>query len=901
MQPPPDSAGDTAAAKRRLWSRAKDVFDAIADLSAGERAGRISAACGGDDELRRAVESLLRSHDALPDTVEDHLATGIGDAIGRLWPEIAPGRRFGTFAVVEEIGRGGMGVVYLADRVDAVVTQRVALKIVAHAALDADASGRLAAERRLLATLEHPNIARLIDAGEDASGVPYFAMEYVSGLPITTYCDRNSLSLAERLRLFRQVCSAVQYAHANLIVHCDLKAGNILVTESGLPKLLDFGIATSLDASLSQNGQERSASIGARFLSPHAAAPEQFLDQPRSIATDVYALGVLLCELTGGGRPFESEGADAGEIQRRVLSDPPRLPSVIATATAAAQRGAASLPALRAILRGDIDAIADKALRKRPRDRYASVAELDADIARHLERRPVGVRRHERGYRVRTFVRRNALPVLLGIALAALLVGFSIVTVLQNRQLAFERDEAQAREREALFEQQRAQQVADFLIGLFQSTSPEQARAPDVSARDLLARGRKQLDTRLREQPALRAALLATISDAYLALDDLDSAQPLADEAARLRDEMHPPAPALQAASLRQLAQLANQRGRHADALALADRALALADRVSAGDRAAILAVKAVALEGIGKPGDAVVLWREALAIETREYGEDDIRRLRTGTRLTYALRAAGMVDEAERLLADNLQRERRVYAADDPILGDTLLDLAILSRNKGERAKAQPLAREALDIFRRVYGETSSRTAAAINTIGTIAQGEGDYASAQASFEQALSIKRSLYGDVSPQVASAEYNVGLFLLLRRHDAVNAEAHLRIANDVASKILPAGNLNLANYRLGLGSALRELGRYSDAESVLRLALSTFETINAPRGIDIAITRGELACIARARSPNGDADAQLDAALATLDRQARDNPQAQRLRDCPRAAATPGRAAAPVIR
>lgn len=872
-------------AQTALWVRARALFDVCLDLQPAARASAIETHCVDDAALRAAVQSLLRSHDALPHTADDRVALGIQRGLDQLWPEAKPGQRFGAFRIIEEVARGGMGIVYLAERADGTVTQRVALKVVGRASLGPDASLRLAHERRLLATLEHPSIARLIDAGEDETGTPYFAMEYVRGLPITTYCDRHALPLPARLRLFGQVCAAVQHAHANLVIHCDLKPGNILVSDDGLPKLLDFGIATTLDAGHARNGEAGSASVAGQFLSPYAAAPEQFLDQPRSVATDVYALGALLCEMTCGGRPFDGADGNSEAVSRRVLHEPPRMPSRLATPQAATLRGGLRLPALRTKLRGDIDAIVEKALRKAPEERYASVDNLQAGVLRHLNGRPIIVRGLERGYRLRKFLTRHALASMLVASLASLLGGFIATTLVKNRQLAQERDQAQAREREATFEQQRAQQISDFLVGLFQSTSPEKAGGRDVSARELLTRGRQQLDQRLSDQPELRATLLATISDTYLALDDLDNAEQLAQAAAQLRSQLVPASPVQQAGSLRQLANLANQRGHHAEALQLSERALTLLQPSSDDERASVLAARAGALEGLGQPKEAVAAWREALAIQTRSYGEDDARRLRTARKLAYALRSSGFVDEAERVLVDNLQRERRTLGAGDPALGDTLIDLAILARNKRELDHAQQLASEARELFERVYGNDSSRTAAAVNTLATIAQMHGDYAVAKDLFEQALSTKRSLYGNDSPQVASAEYNVGLLWLLRLHGPLQAESHLRTACEIGGRILPAGNINLANYRLGLGSALRDLHRHADAQTVLRQALQTFEAIHASRGVDIALARGELACTELARRRTDIATAQLDESLQVLERFAPAESQTQRLRDC----------------
>jgi serine/threonine-protein kinase len=653
------------------------------------------------------------------------------------------------------------------------------------------------------------------------------------------------------------------------------------VSDSGLPKLLDFGIATTLDLG---RGDAPSSTTDSVFLSPQTAAPEQFLGLPRSVATDVYALGVLLCELMAGARPFESAAMAAARTAPRD-NHRPRLPSQAATAAAAQLRGGLQLPALRRKLRGDIDAIAAKALDASPQQRYASVDHLDADLLRHLESRPVHVRRGERGYRLGRFLRRNALPVLLSAALAMLLAGFGVTAVVQNRRLAGERDLAQARAREALFEQTRAQQITDFMIGLFQSATPEQARGHEPTARELLARGREQLEARPQLQADLRAALLATISDAHLALDDLDGAEKTAREAAQLRDDAQPAVPGQQAASLRQLAHIANQRGHPVDALALVQRAHALGVAAGAEDRAALLAVEAAALEGLGRPKEAVGLWRDVLAAETAAYGEDDVRTLRTAMRLAHVLRTLGLADEAERILQENLPREQRSFSRNDPALGETLQDLAIFARNRGELTRAQPLASQALEIYRTVYGDSASQTAAAMNTLATIAQANNDFDQARSLFEQALTIKRAVYGSDSAQVASAQYNLGLLLLLRLHLPAQAAEHLQEAGDIGARALPADHTNLANYRLALGSSLRELGRLDEAERVLRRALLVFQANAAPHGVDVALSRGELACVALARKANPDAERDLDAALGLLDQQAQGDPQALRLHAC----------------
>jgi len=867
----------------RNWQRARSLFDACADLGSSQRADLL-AAQAGDAELLAMVEALLRSHDALTGTRGDRIGHGVRAGLGELLEEAKPGQRFGAFRIVRELARGGMGVVYLAERDDETVAQRVALKLVGGAHAGSAASARLSREYRLLAALEHPYIARLIDAGNGESGIAYFAMEYVQGRPITRYCDERAMPFSDRLRLFVQVCSAVQYAHANLIVHRDLKAANILIREDGLPKLLDFGIATTLalpDEGGADDGP--TARERERFLSLHCAAPEQFGDGPVGIAADVYALGVLLCDLTAGAHPLPVAGLDAVHAGDRVLRDPPLAPSRVLDVTMAHLRGGLAPAALRRRLTGDIDAIVARCLAKRPQDRYASVALLAEDVERHLQHRPLAIRSAERGYRVRRFVQRNSLSVALALLLGVLLAGFAAFGVSSNRRLARERDEASLQERQARFQQARAQQVTDFLLGLFRASTPEQRRGRDIGARELLDRGRARLAADTQLQPDLRASMLAALSDVYLALDDLDGAERMAQEASALR--MREADDAARFDSLRQLARIDNKRGRSASALERARQALALAGGHGAADRADVLGIEALAIEGTGKPKDATALWREALALQTAAFGPDDARTLRTTMDLAANLGVIGEGEEAEHLLTENLPRVRHDTAPDDPFLGETLRDLARLARRKKDYPRAETLADEALAAYRRIYGDDSSQAAAAMNTAAINAQANGHADKARALMEKVLSTQRTVFGADSLQAATAHYNLGLLLQLHANDPDAAVSHLRAAADLATRLLPAGHVSLATYRLALGSSLREQGRHGEAATVLRQALATFDVANAPRGVDKALARGELACNAQPWKDGDGMRRQFDEALAVLSRQAPDDPQALRVRSC----------------
>lgn len=859
------------------WRRARAVFDACAHLPAAERARRIASDCEGDAALRLLVEALLRSSDLLGETRDDRLARGIAAGIERVATIAEPGERVGAFRIVRELARGGMGVVYLAERDDGTVAQRVALKFVGHAQLGPDAALHLAREYRLLAALEHPAIARLIDAGTREDGSAWFAMEYVEGRPLTRHCDELALPLRARLALFLQVCAAVQYAHAHLIVHRDLKAANILVRADGLPKLLDFGIATSLG--------EQPAPGTTGFLSPQVAAPEQFHGSDAGVATDVYALGVLLCELVAGRRPIEFDGLAPDEAMRRVAEAPPRLPSEAADDEGANRRGLADARALRRRLEGDLDAIAARCLEKDPQRRYASVAALADDVARHLERRPLAARAGERGHRARRFLQRNALAVALGALVLALVVGFGVFSALAAKELARQRDTALQREREAKFQQSRAQSVSDFLVGLFKATTPEQRRGHDITVRTLLERGRADLDRNLKEQPDLRASMLAALSDVYFALDDLDGAEKLANEALALREHAATTEPASLRDSLVQMARLDNLRGRRTEALDLIRRARELPLEQDALQRAELLSAEAEAREGLGNAKEAVPLFDQAFMLEKGALGIDNIRVLRSGVRYSQTLDFIGRQADAERLRTELLPHLRRNLADDDPALAETLRDVAMALRNREDYAAAEPVADEALAAYVRIYGEAGSQTASAMNTVATIAQATGHVDKARRLMERALAIRIGVFGADSTQVASAEYNLGLLLQLRTSDARGALDHLLAAERIGVKVYPDTHGTLTNIRLALGSTLRELGCNAAAEDRLREALVAIDIVAAPRGVDRAIARGELACSALLRGPDDAARRELDAALALIGERDPTNPQGLRLRHC----------------
>jgi non-specific serine/threonine protein kinase/serine/threonine-protein kinase len=475
------------------WGRVKDVLAGVLERAAADRAAFLDSACGEDTALRREVESLLEAHAAAEASAFIESPTGPLRALASL-----EGHIVGPYRVLGEIGRGGMGAVYRAVRADDQYEKQVALKIVGQH--DPDLVRRFLAERQILANLDHPGIARLIDGGATEDGLPWLAMEFVEGRPITEYVRTRRLPLRERLALFREVCAAVHYAHQNLVVHRDLKPSNILVTPAGAPRLLDFGIAKLLSA---EEGAARTTLTMARAMTPEYASPEQVRGQPITTASDVYSLGVLLCEVLTGRLPYELSGREPLEVAAAVTGSPPRAPSTLAL-------GEAGGVAPRE-LQGDLDTIVLMALRKEPERRYRSADQLSEDLRRYLERRPVIARPDTLRYRTGKFVRRNRALVATALVLGLSLVGALAVAVGQARQARRERARAEQR-----FEDMRQlahsflYEVHDAIMELPGSTAARQL---------LVNRGLEYLDRLSRDGGT--PALQRDIANAYIRVGDL--------------------------------------------------------------------------------------------------------------------------------------------------------------------------------------------------------------------------------------------------------------------------------------------------------------------------------------------------------------------------------------------
>jgi len=435
------------------WKEVEAVFEEALETSRAERPAFCQRTCGDDKELRQEVESLLESHDQAGTFLDQEIQFVPGDLVEESASTLRLGEVVDRYRIIREIGRGGMGAVYLAERADAEYEKQVAIKLIKRG-MDTDSVLRhFRNERQILAGFDHFNVARLFDGGTTESGLPYFVMEYVDGLPIDEYCYKYARSISERLKLFREACAAVSYAHRHLVIHRDIKRTNILVTADAVPKLLDFGIAKILQQG--DGAQPPATMTGLRLMTPECASPEQIRGEPVTTASDVYSLGVVLYELLTGSSPYRFTSRALRDVERAITEQEPTRPS-----TAAPESNRKSEIANRKFLRGDLDNIVLMALRKEPDRRYQSVEQFSEDIRRHLEARPVLARKDTIGYRAAKFIRRNKAVVAAASLLFVSLLGGIITTSWEAHRARVQ--EAAARTQEAVAKAEKARAERRF-------------------------------------------------------------------------------------------------------------------------------------------------------------------------------------------------------------------------------------------------------------------------------------------------------------------------------------------------------------------------------------------------------------------------------------------------------
>lgn len=814
------------------WRRIEHVLDTVLEHDSQEWPEVVARACGADEALRRSVEDLLSRYASAQRFLMKPPAAAAAALLSEQHTLDASdrfeGRRIGAYRLVREIGGGGMARVFLAERADGQFRQEVALKLL-RPGLDADIEQRrFLAERQILASLHHPNIARLLDGGLTDEGLPYLALEYIEGQPIDAYCDEQKLPVRDRLELFLGVTEATQYAHRNLIVHRDLKPSNILVTSDGEVKLLDFGIAKLLGT----DGQQLPVATtrpGRRWMTPQYASPEQIRGDPVTTATDVYQLGVLLYQLLCGRLPFELEGSRIHDFERTVLQNEPRAPSTTLPRRRknngegeALSANQASLERhtrpnqLRKILRGDLDAIALKALRSEPDQRYASVHELADDIRRYLSGHAVLARGQARTYRISRFARRHRWALAAASAFLVLLSAYAATVTAQASRIRRALDQV-------TIEAHKAEQVTEFMLGLFEANDPAEARGDTITARELLDRGVAR--TRwLDGQPVLQAQMLDLVGRIRTDLGAYAQAEPVLEQALATRrrtlGSQHPDV----AESLHHLANLAHLSGDHPRAVSLHREALVVR-RESFGDGhpktlESLFALATATHEGGDYAAGKTLLeeWIAAQSSRPAEMSADYADQLEAlGTLLTYSADPDDL-DRAEPLLQRALAIRKSIYGPTHPQVAISLDDLGTLLARKGDPKTAEQLIRESLEIRRAIYPADHREIAQGLIGLYASLEDLGRLDEAADVLREALSIQLTR-GKDHPDAVNMKRMLGR-VLTKNGEYEEAESLLRDAVREHAELFGEDHSLTVRARFYLGDALRAQGAFDEAEPLL---------------------------------------------------------------------------------
>ncbi|MCX6928624.1 MAG: tetratricopeptide repeat protein [Verrucomicrobia bacterium] len=783
------------------------VFNAAVELPAAERAAYLDKACAVDTTLRQQVEALLRAHDQAEGFMEAP-AGGLDDqrtASGSIPLTEKPGDRIGRYKLLQQIGEGGCGVVYMAEQEEP-VRRRVALKVLKLGMDTKQVIARFEAERQALALMDHPNIAKVLDAGATETGRPYFVMELVRGIKITDFCEEKGLSIQERLRLFIQVCQAIQHAHQKGVIHRDIKPSNILVTVNdsdapGCPKVIDFGIAKATQGRLTD--QTLFTAFQQFIGTPAYMSPEQAVMTSLDIDTrsDIYSLGVLLYELLTGCTPFDQRellAAGLDEMRRTIREKEPLKPSTRLTqelaaagvrsphserevrdpkseeAVGASSRRLLQIKQLVHVLRGDLDWIVMKCLEKDRTRRYETANGLTMDLRRHLNSEPVLARPPSRLYRVQKLVRRNKLIfAAIAAVLTALLLGLAVSTFLLLQQ--------RSAQRTARSELQKSLQVTTFLQGMLEDVSPEVNQGRETKVRDILDRAVNRSSIELTNQPEIHSLLLSTIAGVYDKLGDFEKAETLCREALRQQESAAGPEHESIGELLDHLGFVQTQRGDLTGAATSLRRAVGITKKHSLQRSPALVDALANLANLQSQSGDlsgAERTLQEALDVTSR-VPEAKGREVLLRSHLGRALWARGDLAVAENSLRETLELAAGVLPADHPLVATTLGSLGLAQWERGELDAAEKSLRDSLDRRLRILGNAPHpEVANSLNNLALVLRDRGRLVEAEKLQHQALDFMMQTVGPLHPDTGHSRGN--LADILRRRGALNPDQALQL-------------------------------------------------------------------------------------------------------------------------
>lgn len=829
-----EANGPSDSARAARWRRVREVFARVLEEEPAHTRDFLMDLCSGDSSLASEVEWLLGHHRA----AGSFLQLSVGDPL----VELEVPETLGAYRIVREIGEGGMGRVFEAERSDGSFQKLVAVKVLRSNLASREAELRFQAERQILADLEHPNIARLIDGGATESGRPYLVMELVEGVAVDRYAADVARSTTAILRLFRKICAAVHYAHQRLVIHRDIKPTNILVTADGEPKLLDFGIARLLR---SEYGAGLPETRGPGPMTPEYASPEQLRGRSITIASDVYSLGVLLYELMAGRRPYEIGSSSPATVAERLESEAVPPPSVAA---------AGRLPRDRA---SDLDRIVMRCLHPDPDQRYDSTEQLSADLQRYLDCRPVMAQGDGFPYRVRRFIRRNRWPVGAAAVVFALLVTLIFVLGAQRHRL--------------LGQMRQTAAVTEFVLELFDESDPLNTLGENPTARQILARGRDRIEERLDDQPEIKAALLATLGRIHVELSQNVEARALLEEAVELRRSALGPDHAETATALGFLGRAKQDMGEYDEAASHFQEAIEIHRRLGnaegLNDTQARLANL---LLWTGRFEEARDLLRSVVADLRRRPDTDPGFLARVVLDLGVVLRELGDFDDARASIEQASELARIELGEEHPQTVLAIGELASLDYYLGKYASAESSYRLAIQGWRRLYGDDSLNVAGGLNGLGNALRDQGRLEEALEVLAESAAILDRLYPerdhpiliDVLNNTGIVHADMGLPEEAEKTYRAALEMIDRMGGPETERISTLSNLSLI---------LTERGDFDGAREIGQQALEMGRSHLPPGHPRLAILMNNLALAEMKAGRLDEAAAGFAAALDIVDR------------------------------
>lgn len=794
-------------------NKIRELFDKASNLNAVEREVFLNQECANELELKKEILSLLDSLENTKDFLEEALTIVEQNKNNFTDPYID--KQIGNYLIDGEAGVGGMGIVYTGRRNDKEFEQKVAIKILKHGITSEYLLKRFQIERQTLANLQHQNIARLLDGGRTIDGLPYLVMEFIDGIPITEFCHQKKLSLEEKLKLFREVCTAVQYAHQNLIVHRDLKPGNILVTKDGIPKLLDFGIAKLIDEELVDNNEDLTRT-GVWHLTPEYASPEQIKGEKITTASDIYSLGVLLYQILTGYQPYKISNNSPAAISKIITEEIIQKPSekVKDKSREHAESNLFLNDKISNQLKGDLDNIVLKAMHKDPARRYVSVEQFSEDIRRHLSGLPVIAQKDTAGYRLSKFIQRHKVGFISSVGFIVFLIINLIAIIWQANIAANERDKAK-------LEAQKVETVNKFLLDMLSSVDPTEI-GRDVKVYDVLRKSALGVEKSFKDQPGIEASIQKTIGKTLTSLGEYDEAKPHLLRSLLLNERVYGKQSNQASESNYELALYYHWIGELKTADSLYKKSLQIFKRnsdVSKRSLASTLNDYGILKSDFAEFDESKKMYEESLNILLENYGEKDRDVASLYNNLAIVMQAQKDLDGAEKYFHKALELNIELFGENRPEVSSNYNNLAYIYIDKGDFTRAEEYFIKSLELKKKYYGADHSYVGFAFLNLGGLEFRIGKINESEKYILDAIkNLKKSVNED-HIWLGLAYYWYGK-ILIEKSKYSEAETYLRKSLTINKKNYPKDHPNIISSSAELGVVSFHLGKFAEAEKLL---------------------------------------------------------------------------------